>query len=233
MKVSQLHESQHYRKSFFTAIRALFGQKSQRITLPEGVRFADMALFLPFLGLILGFITMVAGMLSVFAFKSNFIGASLSLCFALLLTRTFFSGKQALSITLSDAALLVLWVSLFYTAYERTMFLPIMASFGFGFVSLLFACGLGKDLHQDGEVKLCGRYRNEDLFIIIFQLVMIAVVCLLSLENSWYWAFVPGIFISGAVPHLVAKAQGGVTLAGLKRSIILTSVLSLGVFLLV
>lgn len=233
MKALQLHEPQHYRKSFLTAIRALLGQKTEEITLSTGVRFADVALFFPLIGLVIGFATMVVGMLSVFSFKSNFIGAALSLFVALLLMRTFFSGKQALHLTVFDVAMIVLWVSLFYTAYERSRFLPIMASFGFAFISVYFACGLGKDADNECAAKLCGGYRNEDFFFIIFQVIMVAVVSLLSLKDAWYLGFLPSLFIAAAVPHFIAKTQGGVTLEGLKRGIIFSSVLTLGVFLLV
>lgn len=233
MNVPQLKESQHYRKSFLTALRALFGQKTKGITLPKGVRFADMALFFPLLGLVVGFITMVTGMLSVFFFRSNFIGAACSLFVAFLLMRTFYSGKQTLRITPIDAVTIVLWASLLYTSYERSRFLPVMASFGFAFISVYFACGLGKDADTDCGATLCGGYRNEDLFFMILQVVMVAVVSLLSLKVLWYWGFVPSLFVAAAVPHFVSKVHRGVTLEGIKRGIILTAVLTMAIFLLV
>lgn len=224
MGTRQLHESQHYRRSFFTACSALFGQRSSERTLPQGVSFADMVLFFPLLGASIGFIVMVSGMIGAYFFKSSLIAAALGLVLYFLATRTFYSAREKLSLTVLDVSFLLLAISLMYTAYERHAFLVVMLSITSGLIAAQFACGLGKDLVGSEGISLCSTYKNEDYFLLFFTVVMVALMSIVTLKNLWYVGLIGGLLIPGACAHLIAQAQGGVTLQGIKRAILYATI---------
>ena len=232
MTSRQLKRSGHYTTSFFAALRSAFcvrtDYQSDRVS---RVRFFEAALFLPFVGLFVGFVLMVLGMIGSFVFQSNVIAGALVVCAFVGLLRGFFNSATA-RFSWFDASLLIGFLSLAYTAFERHSYLPLLMSVGIGCLTTVFATGLGKDLPMAPRSKqLCGTYRNEDLFFLIFIVITFAVISIVVLKGSWYIGFLLSMLIAASVPHFIAQHDGGVTSQGISRGILLGTVITCALLL--
>lgn len=229
----QLKKSGHYTTSFFAALRTTFCVRTDyRHDRISRVPFFEQALFLPFIGLFIGFLLMVIAMISSYVFQSNVIASAFVVVGFICLFRGFFNN-QRLQISWFDVTLLLFLFSLAYTAFARRVFLPLLLSVGVGTLTTLFAVGLGKDLPMAPKSRcLCGTFRNEDYFFIAFSIISCAIASIVVLHETWYYGLIFSLFIAAGVPHFIASHEGGVTSKGVSRGILLATVLSFAVLLI-
>lgn len=233
MKQEQLKEPGHYRLSFRAALRYTLRARTDYFKdATSRVKFGDAAIFMPFIALVFGLALMVIAMISAVFMKNNFFASGAVVLFFIVFFHGFFN-ERIMKISWLDLGMALVFLTLADTAIAGSSYYPLLLSVYTGSLTILFACGLGKDLPMAPKSKrVCTTYKNEDYFFIVFAFIVLAVASILVMKNAWLLGFVWSLAVAAVVPHFIARADGGVTRQGIARGLLYGTTISYMILLL-
>lgn len=223
MQDSQLHENGYFRRVVAGAL-ALVTHPDHR---PQsgGIAYYKKALFVPFISVLIGIALAALASLINGYFRNTMLAAGVVVLGFVIFFRGIIHTKHYKPKFVDLGIFFVLFGAL-DALIARAFYMPIMLAIFVGALTIVFASGIGKDKPLTlPEDELCGAYKNEEVFFLIFLFIVLGVLNILVLKTNWTYGLFGSLLVSAIVPHLVAQSEGGVTRSGIARGIVIATTL--------
>lgn len=220
MPEPQLHKNGYFRSVIAGALALVTSPEQQTQSEGSEIPYFKKALFVPFFSVLVGIALAALASLVNGYFRNTVLSAGVVVLGFVIFFKGIVNTKLIKPTFVDFAAFFVLFGAL-DALIARASYLPIMLATFVGALTIVFASGIGKDAPLTlPEDELCGAFKNEEIFFLIFLFIILGVLNILVLKNNWTYGLFASLLISAVVPHLLAQSDGGVTRSGIARGIL-------------